>query len=193
MKTEKRKLRKDIRARLACLPPEDIGEKSKIITGKIIRLKEWKEADIVLLYLPMECEADTLQLIHTALAEGKDVAVPRMRHGNIMYFHFIENVEGPWQEHEYGIKEPHPDLPVLDPNNCPDQKMFMIVPGLAFDRSCNRLGRGKGFYDRYLSMGCENLTAYGICFDDQLVDKVPTSDHDRKVDGVVTEKEIIVP
>lgn len=191
MKTEKRKLRKDIRTKLACLPPEEIIQKSKIITEKITRLTEWRDAEIILLYLPMKCEVNTLDLIHTAIAEGKEVAVPRMRRGNIMYFHFIENVDGPWQEHEYGIKEPHPDLPVLEPKNCSDRKLFMVVPGLAFDRSCNRLGRGKGFYDRYLSMGCENLRAYGICFDYQLVDKVPTSDHDQKVDGVVTEKEII--
>lgn len=66
---------------------------------------------------------------------------------------------------------------------------LIVVPGVAFDRSHNRLGRGKGFYDRLLSK--LNVPKIGICFDFQLKDQIPAEPFDRKMDLIITEKEII--
>ena len=66
---------------------------------------------------------------------------------------------------------------------------LIVVPGVAFDRERNRLGRGKGYYDRLLSQ--LKASAIGICFDFQLKGQIPTEPFDRKMDLVITEKEII--
>lgn len=66
---------------------------------------------------------------------------------------------------------------------------IIIMPGLAFDREGNRLGRGKGFYDRFLSEG--KYIKIGICFHDQLVDEVPVDSFDIPVDFIITDKEIL--
>lgn len=64
----------------------------------------------------------------------------------------------------------------------------LLIPGLAFDTSGNRLGRGKGHYDKFLAKFSKKPTCIGLCFDSQLVDKVPTDTHDIKMDYVCTPK-----
>lgn len=85
----------------------------------------------------------------------------------------------------FGILEPTDETQMIPEN----QIDLIIVPGVAFDRAHNRLGRGKGYYDRLLS----GLSApkIGICYDFQLIDVVPTEPFDRKMDLIITEKEII--
>ena len=67
---------------------------------------------------------------------------------------------------------------------------LVIVPGVAFDRKKNRLGRGKGYYDRFLEQA-KNAKTIGICKSDRLFDHVPTDAHDRKMDALITETEIL--
>lgn len=85
----------------------------------------------------------------------------------------------------FGILEPTEDC-VAVPENEID---LIIVPGVAFDRQRNRLGRGKGFYDRLLST--LNVPKIGISYDFQLKDQIPVEPFDRKMDLIITEKEII--
>lgn len=184
-------MRADISKKLKSLSPEEIREMSLSIAERVCSLPEYKNAEIVLGYMPMNHEADITEILRRAFADGKEVAVPRMRGERYMDFHLIESVDGPWDNHWYGIREPHSHLPVIHPTACPDQKVLILVPGLAFDRSGNRLGRGKGFYDTYLSMDCGNVIEIGIGFSFQIVDSVPVSEHDRCIAGVVTEDEII--
>jgi 5-formyltetrahydrofolate cyclo-ligase len=71
----------------------------------------------------------------------------------------------------------------------------VAAPGLAFDRSCNRLGRGKGFYDRFLAaarVASRDLVAIGICLAEQLVQDVPCDPHDQPLDGVITDRETLL-
>lgn len=81
------------------------------------------------------------------------------------------------------------DFNILEPQNEPYQGDYdlMIVPGVAFDRNGNRIGRGKGYYDRFL---CKHLNVkrIGICFDFQFVDEVPTEENDIKMDDIITIK-----
>lgn len=79
------------------------------------------------------------------------------------------------------------DFNILEPQNEPYQGNFdlIVVPGVAFDKNGNRIGRGKGYYDRFL---CKypNVNKIGICFDFQLVDKIPTEPNDIKMDEIIT-------
>ena len=85
----------------------------------------------------------------------------------------------------FGILEPSEDCEAV-----PESEIdLIIVPGVAFDRQHNRLGRGKGFYDRLLST--LDVPKIGICYDFQLKDQIPTEPFDRKMDLIITEKEIL--
>ena len=79
------------------------------------------------------------------------------------------------------------DFHILEPENNPYEGSFdlIVVPGMAFDRDGHRLGRGRGYYDRFLSKYPEVKTI-GICFDFQFLESIPTEPHDRRVDEVIT-------
>ncbi len=192
MKEKKRELRKNIGEKLKSLQPEEIEEKSIAVAERVFGLMQYNNAEIILGYMPMEHEVDVSPILRQAFHDGKEVAVPRMKGTRYMDFHMIESVDGPWDNHEYGIREPLSHFPTIHPKTCPSQSVLILVPGLAFDRAGNRLGRGKGFYDTYLSMDCDNVSEIGIAFSFQIVDEVPVSDHDQRLKAIVTEKELIL-
>jgi 5-formyltetrahydrofolate cyclo-ligase len=193
MKKQKQKLRSEIKNALSSMAPELIESKSRAIAARVCGLTQYKNAEIVLGYIAMKGEADVADILHAALKTGKQIAVPRMQGVGSMAFHELSSLAGPWDEHSYGIKEPPESKPVIHPRSCSGQNVLILVPGLAFDRKCRRLGRGTGFYDRYLSMGCDNAATVGIALACQLVHKIPVSDHDIPLDCIVTEEEVIFP
>jgi len=85
----------------------------------------------------------------------------------------------------FGILEPRADAP-------PAGISFdlILVPGIAFDRNGGRLGRGRGYYDRFLA--CASGFVSGVCFDDQLVSEVPCEPHDARMDAIITPSEIVL-
>lgn len=90
----------------------------------------------------------------------------------------------------YGILEPiSGDRESSESRTLEEEIELIVVPGVAFDRRLNRLGRGKGYYDRLLST--LQARKVGICFDFQLEDAIPTEPFDRKMDAILTEKETI--
>lgn len=90
----------------------------------------------------------------------------------------------------YGILEPiSGDRESSESRTLEEEIELIVVPGVAFDRRLNRLGRGKGYYDRLLST--LQARKVGICFDFQLKDAIPTEPFDRKMDAILTEKETI--
>ena len=171
-----RKKRKDIaRAQKEIL--------DKILFEKIISLKEFCEANIILAYYPINDEINTVPIIEYALREGKHVALPIS--STIDYtltFRLISSLDE-LKNGAYSIPEPTEDAEIF--NN--ETKALCIVPGLSFDRSGNRLGYGKGFYDRFLSEF--NGTTVGLCYSEFLLDKLPTDKNDRTVDIVVSDTE----
>jgi 5-formyltetrahydrofolate cyclo-ligase len=188
--------RKKIQEILQKMSSEDIQKKSVLISRSLFQTEWWNEADIVLGFCSIEGEVETEEIIKTAIDEAKVVVVPRVQ-GKELIFHQIRDLE-----HEedftmstWGIKEPCDFLPVLDPSGIPHHTCLIVTPGLAFNKKKQRLGRGGGFYDRFLSQirQCEplNIYAIGVCFSEQLLEHIPTGDHDQPVDGVITEEEII--
>ena len=85
----------------------------------------------------------------------------------------------------FGIMEPIEQKTTVDESEID----LIIVPGVAFDRQLNRMGRGKGYYDRLLST--LQVPKIGICFDFQLQDMIPIEPFDKKMDMIITEKEVI--
>jgi 5-formyltetrahydrofolate cyclo-ligase len=180
--------------------PEDRARWSLTICDIVTGLQAWVQTEEVLLYSPMPVEVDTLPLLSAAQDAGKRIYLPRL-HGDGMKFHSVTH--GPLEIHSYGMKEPPEDSPcwregpATRPSHlCTDggaDEVLMVCPGLAFDKSGRRLGRGKAFYDRFIarlqqSGRRQTATLVGVCFGVQLVTEVPAGPHDRMMDGVVTEQ-----
>ena len=157
-------------------------------------------------YLAFGGEIDPSRLIDDALARGITVAVPRViKTGDIrdLEFRKIDSARGPFLRGAYGIGEPPSDAPLLWPAPIPASAfpLAVLVPALAFDRSGNRLGRGAGYYDRFLDAllrTCARereaglITLIGACHSFQIVDSVPVEPHDIGVDCIACEKGCIV-
>jgi len=188
--------RKKIQEILQKMSPEDIRKKSALISRRLFQTDWWKKADVVLGFCSMEGEVDTEEIIKTAIDESKMVVVPRVQ-GKDLIFHQIRDLknEEDFTISAWGIKEPCDFLPVPDLSGISSQTGLIVTPGLAFDKKKHRLGRGGGFYDRFLSQirQCDrlNIFAIGVCFSEQLLKHIPTKDYDQSVNGVITEKVVI--
>jgi 5-formyltetrahydrofolate cyclo-ligase len=176
---------------LAGIDAADAAERSAAIAGRLALTDAWNRADTVLCFLSMPHELDTAAMISGARAGGKTVAVPRVEVSDIRFVVMPPDAadlpRDPW-----GIPEPDPAWRPVDLAYA--AHVLVAVPGLAFDRQGNRLGRGKGYYDRFLAgarLAAKSIVALGVCFSEQLVDEVPNGERDQRIDGAVTEKETI--
>lgn len=155
----------------------------KVLFEKIISLKEFRKSRVILAYYPINDEINTIPIIEHALNQGKRVALPiSSTVDHTLTFRFISSLEE-LKSGAYSIPEPPEDAEMF--NN--ETKALCIVPGLLFDRMGNRLGYGKGFYDRFLSSF--NGITVGLCYSDFLLDKLPTDENDRTVDIIVSDTE----
>lgn len=154
----------------------------------------------VFAYLSHGGELSVSALISRAIAGGCAVAVPRVA-GEDLLFHRIERADGPFFPGAFGIRESDPASPRVFPSSggLVAFPACVLVPGLAYDREGHRLGRGKGFYDRFLSAFLAafsdrraDIAVVGVCRSEQIVDAVPVEGHDVGVDCLLSEKGIIL-
>lgn len=141
----------------------------------------FRQAKCILAYYGMKDEVDTKMFIEE-YAEKKQFLLPVVVGNDLILKEYSPEKE--MKLSSYGIWEPagkeFPDYDQID---------LVIVPGVAFDRKRNRLGRGKGFYDRLLSQIDAPKT--GICFAFQLLDEIPASEQDQKMTMIVSQYGII--
>ncbi|MBP7094475.1 MAG: 5-formyltetrahydrofolate cyclo-ligase [Spirochaetia bacterium] len=189
--TDKRALRRAIRAKLESLPASRFEEAGRAIGAALSGLASYRNAKVVLAFLPMPREIDTVPLVESALADGKIVGVPRIE-GDGLAFVRLDRHWREWPRDRFGIPEPPSDAPSLRLDELAAGPTLVVAPGLAFDRTGGRLGRGKGYYDRFLasleapSPGPGAVSVVGICLDEQLVGSVPVDERDRGVDAVIS-------
>jgi len=187
---EKIKLRKKIKDICKTFDRAELVKKSKRILDNLKQLEIWNKADTIFAFLPLGDEVDTLCIIEEALTQRKKVAVPRVS-GDEMMFHYITSLSGEsLVKHDYGMYEPLPEAEFVDINNLDNSKILILTPGMAFDKQCNRLGRGKSFYDRYLFKYGKNCIKAGIAFSFQITENLPVENHDVQLDFVVSEENI---
>jgi len=177
----KRRLRREIRVRLRGMTPEQRAADSARLCARILDQPAWRKANAVFLYAPMPEEPDVWRLAEAALLAGKSVAVPRYNAATASYAAVrIRNPDRDLCPGQFGILEPLPGCPLF-PMNLLD---LFLVPGLAFDASGGRLGRGRGFYDRML--GSISGLKCGVAFDEQVVGLVPVGPHDVRMNCLIT-------
>ena len=186
IRSEKKKIRKEIKMRLKNLTAHDFNLKSEKVLEQLVKLPEWQKADTVLIFLSLQDEIKTDIIIKQALSEEKKTAVPRIK-DNDLVFHIIESLNSDFNTHKLGMDEPDETFPVITPQLLKTENTLIIVPGLAYDKNCFRLGRGKGFYDRFLSSVEDDISKIGIGYDFQIIESVPVEDHDFPLDMVITD------
>ena len=154
----------------------DKVEYDKDIFKKVINLQEYIESKLILTYVSLKDEVDTLKLIEYSLSIGKKVAVPKCI-GKEMKFYLIDSVSD-LKEGDFGILEPINDN-ILDNF----ESSICVIPGICFDRKGNRIGYGGGYYDRFLST--YNGLKIGITYKECICDKIDRDKYDVKLDKVI--------
>ncbi|WP_448921112.1 5-formyltetrahydrofolate cyclo-ligase [Eubacterium sp.] len=181
---DKKELRSYIKTKRKSV--ENKAEKDSLVAQNLLSLDEIKNADTVLCYISLDDEICTDEIVRVLLDSGKRVAAPYCvdNNGN-MDFYYINDFED-LKIQSFGVREP-----VIE--KCKKVTSFdntiIILPGLCFDSNGNRLGYGKGYYDRFLQI--HSLISVGLCYNSLIVKKVPTDMYDKKADIIVTENDII--
>ena len=142
--------------------------------AKVAELPEYRRATSVMAFVGFSGEPDTDPLFARLTVEGKRLLLPRVETTGIV----PADRDWPLVASKFGVQEP--TGPAVDVGEID----FVIVPGLAFTVAGDRLGYGQGYYDRFLpTVSAPNA---GVCFADQLVDEMPVTEHDVRVDAVIS-------
>ena len=173
----------------------DRSERSAAVWQNLERLEEFRRAVLsqkaIAVYVNLPTEVETTRFFEKI---GGLVAVPYCENGQLELFRLKTLDELVPQT--LGILEPKPELRA-DPDRrvLPSELALVLAPGLAFDRSGSRLGRGAGYYDRFFaridSERNDPVPKFALAFDCQILDKIPVEPHDVRLDGIITESEIL--
>ena len=178
--------KKEIRKRIfkARKEHEDawIQEKSRKITETLTQLPEYRNADRIMAYADYNHEVITRYIIEQAWKDGKEVAVPKVFGKDMIFYRlpYFSQLEAGY----FGIPEPREDGQVVS-----WEEAMMVMPGVAFDVNCNRVGYGGGFYDRFLEKH-PKIQRVAVGFSFQMLSEVPTEDTDICPQVIVTEEQV---
>lgn len=171
IREEKQLLRARMKTTLREMPAR--AAHSEALRSALLATEAWRAARVIYGFIPMSSEPDWQADLWPP---EKILAFPRTEENGLMRFFCSREFRiGPWKAHEPvgDAAAPAPDL--------------ILVPGLAFDSTGHRMGRGGGFYDRWL-VGQLGVKKIGVCFSCQIVERVPREEHDIRLDALVTEE-----
>lgn len=204
LKMQKAALRKIIKSEVAAFC-SDLNKKRNAEEKAAILFLEsdiYKNSSFIFCFISSLEEISTFKIIEQSIKDGKKIVVPRVRKNcleNKMDFYYLKNLplSEQTQSGSFGIIEPLECLKMLEFSEVPENAL-MIMPGLGFSKSGERLGKGKGFYDLFIKELCkfsknfrDSSKKCGFCFEIQLKEKIPVDEYDQKVDYVVFENGII--
>ena len=180
----KKLLRERILTLLRNQKEEERLNKSLAIGQKLFKMQPFQEAKTVLFYASFDGEVETFDMMKSAQKLGKSIRLPRIiENENVFIPVPVESLEMDLEAGPYGIKQPKLDLSKAQPDGDLD---LVVVPGVAFDKHNNRLGRGGGFYDRFLDALPQSTSTVGLAFDFQIVDSLSfQEEHDVSVSFVL--------
>lgn len=159
--------------------------KSSVILNKLFKRPEFQKALTVLFYAAFDGEVDTFEMMQRAQQLGKKIGLPYLvRNEKRMIPTIVESIEDDLATGPYGVKQPKETS--REKTLGTDELDLVIVPGVAFDRHNHRLGRGQGYYDRFLKGLSARTPTIGLAFDFQIVDHLPSQkEHDVPVSCVL--------
>lgn len=187
---EKQALRDAMKGVLRLLTPREREDRSASVCATLLGAPRLTEAGVVMIYLPLADEVDIRPFASACLARGQRLCAPRTDwDAGDMHAVEVRDIEADTRAGRFGVREPAGQVAI------PDARIdAVVVPGLAFDTFGGRLGRGGGFYDRFL----QRVAAQGrvwscaAAFDAQMVDRVPREQTDAILDAVACESLLIV-
>lgn len=159
----------EIRQRVISQRPQP----SSGLAANLVRLTLELNAEVIASYHPLPSEPDVSEFNHWVTAMGKTLLLPRIEGDQLVF------ASGDLTPGSYGISQP---------NGAPQdlaKAQLVLLPALAVDKSGNRLGKGKGFYDKALAQ-ISGVSKYAVVFDSEILDSIPTEPHDIWVTGAVT-------
>ncbi len=159
------------------LNSREVAKRSKTIQEFVINTEEFQQAKVVGAYFAIGSEVMTELIIGSAKISGKKIALPRVEEDKITFYEL--SLTNTLVRGRFGIMEPPPYEPV-------NKIDILVVPGIAFDKKGNRLGYGKGFYDRLLASKRTKFSI-GLAYSFQLVENLPYDLYDRRLDAIASE------
>ncbi|XP_004874866.1 5-formyltetrahydrofolate cyclo-ligase isoform X2 [Heterocephalus glaber] len=189
----KRKLRAELKQRLATLSAEERRRQSRLLTQKVIAHSKYQKSKRISIFLSMQDEIETEEIIKDIFQQGKTCFIPRYQfqsnHMDMVKLASPDEISSlpktSWNIHQPGeddVREEALSTGGLD---------LILMPGLGFDNHGNRLGRGRGYYDtylqRYLQLQGTKPYTIALAFKEQLCHHVPVGEHDVRVDEVLYE------
>ena len=188
---QKLALRQQMRAVRKSITPQARKEAEDAIAERLFNLPAVRKAQCVAVYQAAGSEASVNDLVKALRLVNSSVSIgyPAITGAGIMHFARVDAGEFP-----AFLADP---LVIMDPRDLderridPQQIEILLVPGIAFDEQCRRLGQGGGFYDRYLEILAPDCITIGIAFEEQIIEQVPSGIHDKRVNYVVTPKRLI--
>lgn len=173
---DKKELRKYINHILPRI--KDKNYKSFLIEGKIYPIIN--ERHVIALYMALDNEVNLDSLIIRLIKAGKVIAIPKVENDSLTFYQIKNINDCNYSSNKFKIREPISGTAIKK-----EDIEIIIIPGLAFDKNNNRLGRGKGYYDKYLKgTSCYKI---GVAFDEQLFDDIPHDENDIKMDEIITD------
>ena len=178
-------LRKQVLAQRDALGAAERKKLSERITARLLGLDAYREAGCVMAYVGFGSEIDTARFVADTLSQGKTLVLPSVERGNrALKLYDVRDPENQLETGVWGIRQPRADL-------CPEisaaQIEFVLVPGVAFTRRCERLGYGGGFYDGFIRSLVPRPALVAAAFALQVLAELPMSETDQRVDLVMTE------
>lgn len=164
---------------------EDVKKNSNAIMDKITSLDIYKQSKVVFIYMDFKNEVITSNLIKRMLSEKKRVVIPYTDSINTVLIPSEITKESDLKQNSFGYYEPKSILPVNI-----EEIDLVIVPGVVFDKNLNRIGFGKGYYDKILNRLKPSAKKIALAHDFQVLEDIPAEEHDVKMDMIITEKNI---
>lgn len=189
VENEKESKRKELKKKRKEITREEVLKKSEIIHNKILDLPEFQTKSTISIYVAKKeaNEVETEKMIKAWREMGKKILVPLVD-GPELKLSLLKDFEKDLEKRKFGVKEPKENKIRLFPI---ENLEMIFVPGLGFDVNGNRLGYGKGYYDRLLKKAPSDTDFIALAFDFQIFEEIPHSKKDIPVHKIVTEKRII--
>lgn len=162
---------------------QEAAAKSAAASFNFISSDLYKQANVIMLYMPIGNETDTADIIKQAFVDGKKVLVPVTHPETGEITACIITEETCFAKGAFSVNEP-----VSGEKATQTEVEVVIVPGIVFDKKGGRIGFGKGCYDRFLN-SC-SAVKIGFCYEFQVAEEIPTEEHDVKMDYIITENRI---
>jgi len=182
---DKKQIRAEMKTAMAAMGSAEAARAGSAAAARLIAEREFTDAGSVMIFIPMPGEINALDIARAAWSAGKRVAAPKIRAPGVMDAVEIHSLDKDLAPGAMEILEP-----IGNEVLAASELDLIVAPAMACDRRGNRLGRGGGYYDRFISQA-DGCLVCGLVFDEQLLDVIPAKPHDQPVNMLATNVEFI--